>query len=98
MLEDTNADVEKKEYGLLVARNDKMYEIRSCGLVIEHCDFERIGESRQYSYAVYENVKHIDDPVERINKYYKQIEHLSGRSAFPVVVINTGSKEHTMLY
>lgn len=97
LIENTNADCENKTYGVIVATGNKAYEMRSHGFAVEVGDFERLGESRQYSYAIYENVKSIENIEERVRKYYQKISHFCGGKMFPVALINTGSRGYRMI-
>ena len=97
LIEDTNVDCESKNYGVIVCRGNKAYEMRSFGFAVEVGDFERLGESRQYSYAIYENVKSIESIEERVSKYYKQMSNICGGNMFPVVLLSTANKEYKVI-
>ena len=97
LIEGTNVDCEETDYGVIVCRDNKAYEMRSYGFAVEVGDFERLGESRQYSYAIYENVKSIENIEERVRKYYNHMNSVCGGNMFPVVLLSTANKEYKVI-
>ena len=97
LIDGTNVDCEEKDYGVIVCRDNKAYEMRSYGFAVEVGDFERLGESRQYSYAIYENVKSIENIEQRVRKYYEHMNRVCGGNMFPVVLLSTASKEYKVI-
>ena len=88
----TNININEYKYDIMVLRKDKIFEVRSYGTVLEVYDFDTFGESRQFGYGIYENVKHIKNVEDRVREYYEIHSKTSFGDPFPIVLLNTKNK------
>ena len=92
VFEGTNVNVKKPNCNLYVMRENRIFEVNYIGSVMEVADFDTVCESRQYGYAIYENVKHIENIEERVKTYYKHFGKAKAMETFPIVLLSTKNK------